>query len=182
MTPETLKDPAAFEQFQKAQASHRMGPILALPALALLLTIEMYWLLLAAVVSYGLGQWFGRVPMVVRFVTSRERMAHKVALRAEQAFYKHGLQHTKGRTGILILVSMLERRVHILADKGVNDHVPAGTWEGLVNGIIVGIRTGHTTAAICTAIAACGVLLAQVSPAESRDNPNELPDILIQEP
>ena len=159
-----------------------MGPILALPALALLLTIEMYWLLLAAVVSYGLGQWFGRVPMVVRFVTSRERMAHKVALRAEQAFYKHGLQHTKGRTGILILVSMLERRVHILADKGVNDHVPAGTWEGLVNGIIVGIRTGHATAAICTAIAACGVLLAQVSPAESRDNPNELPDILIQEP
>ena len=87
-----------------------------------------------------------------------------------------------GRTGILILVSMLERRVHILADKGINDHVPAGTWEGLVNGIIVGIRTGHATAAICTAIAACGVLLAQVSPAESRDNPNELPDTLIQEP
>jgi len=176
------------------EAGYRMGLILALLALALLLTIEMYWLpwgwhagnagwlLLAVVVSYGLGQWLGRVPMVVRFVTSRERMAHKVALRAEQAFYKHGLHNTKGRTGILILVSMLERRVHILADKGINDHVPVGTWDGLVNGIIAGIRTGHATAAICAAIAECGVLLGQVSPAESRDNPNELPDTLIQEP
>jgi len=176
------------------EAGYRTGLILALLALAFLLTIEIYWLswgwhagnagwlLLAVVASYGLGQCLGRVPMVVRLVTSRERIAHKVALRAEQAFYKHGLQHTKGRTGILILVSMLERRVHILADKGINDHVPAGTWDGLVNGIIAGIRTGHATDAICSAIAECGVLLAQVSPADSRDNPNELPDTVIQEP
>jgi prophage maintenance system killer protein len=40
---------------------------------------------------------------------------------------------------------MLERRVHVLADKGINDHVPAGTWDGLVNGIIDGIRTGQAT-------------------------------------
>ena len=176
------------------EAGYRMGLILALLTLALLLTIEMYWLpwgwhagnagwlLFSVVVSYGLGQWLGRVSMIVRLVTSRERMAHKVALRAEHAFYKHGLHNTKGRTGILILVSMLERRVHILADKGINDHVPAGTWDGLVNGIIAGIRTGHATDAICSAIAECGVLLAQVSAVDSRDNPNELPDTLIQEP
>ena len=176
------------------EAGYRTGLILALLSLALLLTIEIYWLpwgwhagnagwlLLAVVVSYGLGQWLGRVPMVVRLVTSRERMAHKVALRAEQAFYKHGLHQTKGRTGVLILVSILERRVHILADKGINDHVPAGTWDGLVNGILDGIRTGQATDAICAAIAKCGALLAQVSPAGSGGNPNELPDALIQEP
>jgi putative membrane protein len=176
------------------EAGYRTGLIFALLTLALLLTIEIYWLswgwhagnagwlLLAAVVSYGLGQWLGRVPVVVRIVTSRERMAHKVTLRAEQAFYKHGLHNTKGRTGILILVSMLERRVHVLADKGINDHVPAGTWDGVVKGILDGIRAGQATEAICAAIAECGALLAQVSPADSRDNPNELPDTLIQEP
>jgi putative membrane protein len=176
------------------EAGYRTGLILALLTLALLLTIEIYWLpwgwhagnagwlLLAVVASYGLGQWLGRVPMVIRLVTSRERMAHKVALRAEQAFYKHGLHHTKGHTGILILVSMLERRVHVLADKGINDHVPAGTWDGLVNGIIDGIRTGNATDAICAAIAKCGALLAEVAPSRSGDNPNELPDTLIQEP
>ena len=176
------------------EASHRMGLILALLALTVLLTIEMYWLpwgwhagnagwlLLAVLVAHGLGQWLGRIPRVIRLVTSRERMAHKVTLRAEQAFYKHGLHNTTGRTGILILVSLLERRVHVLADKGINDRVPADTWDGLVNGIIDGIRTGQATDAICAAIAKCGALLAQVSPAGSGDNPNELPDALIQEP
>ena len=176
------------------EAGYRTGLMLALLALALLQTIEIYWLpwgwhagnagwlLLAVVASYGLGQWLGRTPMVIRFVTSRERLAHKVALRAEQAFYKHGLHNTKGRTGILIFVSLLERRVHVLADKGINDRVPDGTWDGLVNGIIEGIRTGRATDAICAAIAKSGALLAQVSPAGSGDNPNELPDTLIQEP
>ncbi|MDZ4732010.1 MAG: TPM domain-containing protein [Nitrospirota bacterium] len=176
------------------EAGYRTGLMLALLMLALLLTIEIYWLpwgwyagnagvlLLAAVVAYGLGQWLGRVPTVIRLVTSRERMAHKVTLRAEQAFYKHGLHNTKGRTGILILVSLLERRVHVLADKSINDCVPTGTWDGLVNGILDGIRTGQATDAICAAIAKSGALLAQVSPADSGDNPNELPDTLIQEP
>lgn len=72
--------------------------------------------------------------------------------------------------------------MQVLADKGINDHVPAGTWDGLVNGIIEGIKTGQATDAICAAIAKCGVLLAQVSPAGSGDNPNELSDSLIQEP
>lgn len=176
------------------EAGYRMGLMLALLALALLLTIEIYWLpwgwhagnagglLLAVVAAYGLGQWLGRLPIVIRFVTSRERMAHKVALRAEQAFYKHGLHNTKGRTGILILVSLLERRVHVLADKGLNDRVPAGTWDGLVKGIIDGIRTGQATNALCASIATCGALLAHVSPVGSGDNPNELPDRLIEEP
>ncbi|NWF73588.1 MAG: hypothetical protein HXY51_11185 [Nitrospirae bacterium] len=68
------------------EAGYRTGFIFALLTLALLLTIEIYWLswgwhagnagwlLLAVVVSYGIGQWLGRVPMVVRLVTSRDRM------------------------------------------------------------------------------------------------------------
>lgn len=175
------------------EAGYRTGLMLALLSLALLLTIEIYWLpwgwhggnagwlLLAVVIAYGLGQWLGRIPLVIRLVTSRERLAHKVALRAEQAFYKHGLHHTQGRTGVLILVSLLERRVHVLADKGLNDRVPAGTWEGLVEGITEGIRAGQAIDSLCAAIATCGVLLAQVSPAGSGDNPNELSDSLIQE-
>ncbi len=176
------------------EAGYRTGLMLALLSLALLLTIEIYWLpwgwhagnagwlLLAVVASYRFGQWLGRIPRVIRLVTSRERLAHKVALRAEQAFYKHGLHQTQGRTGVLIFVSLLERRVQVLADKGINDHVPAGTWDGVVGGIVEGIKTGQATDAICAAIATCGTLLAQVSPAGFGDNPNELSDSLIQEP
>lgn len=175
------------------EAGYRTGLMLALLMLAVLLTLEMYWLpwgwhagnagwlMLAVVVAYGFGQWLGTIPMMIRLVTSRERLAYKVRLRAEQAFYQHGLHNTKDRTGILILVSLLERRVHVLADKGINERVPAGTWDSLVISILDGIRTGHATDSICEAIAKCGALLAQVSPADSGDNPDELPDTLIQE-
>jgi len=176
------------------EAGYRTGLILAWLTLAILLTVETYWLpwgwhsgnagwlLLAVVATYGLGQWLGNIPSIVRLVTSRERMAHKVQLRAEQAFYRHGLHRTKGRTGILILVSLLERRVHVLADKGINDLVPAGTWDELVSGILDGVRTRHTVDALCTAITKCGALLAQVSPATPTNNTDELADDLIQEP
>ncbi|MGQ0696445.1 MAG: TPM domain-containing protein [Nitrospiraceae bacterium] len=176
------------------EAGYRMGLMLVWLTLALLLTVEAYWLpwgwhagnagwlLLAVVAAYGFGEWLGRIPGIIRFVTSHERMAEKVKLRAEQEFYRHGLHNTKGRTGILILVSLLEHRVHVLADQGIHNRVPPGTWEGLVSGIIEGIHTGRATDAICDAIARCGLLLAQVAPAGPGENPDELPDELIQEP
>jgi putative membrane protein len=176
------------------EAGYRMGLILALLTLAMLLTLEMYWLpwgwyagnagwlMLAVVVVYGMGQWLGTFSSIIRLVTSRERMAYKVKLRAEQAFYQHGLHNTKDRTGILILVSLLERRVHVLADKGINDRVLPGTWDSLVGVILEGIRTGQATDGICEAITKCGALLSKVSPAGPVDNPDELPDTLIQEP
>jgi putative membrane protein len=176
------------------EAGYRTGLILALLVLTALLTFEMYWLpwgwhagnagwlMLVVVATYGIGQWLGTAPNIIRLVTSRERMAYKVQLRAEQAFYQHGLHNTKDRTGILILISLLERRVHVLADKGINDRVPPGTWENLVSGILEGIRAGNATDAICDAITKCGALLSTVSPAGSGDNPDELPDSLIQEP
>lgn len=176
------------------EAGYRTGLILGWLTLAALLTIETYWLpwgwhagnagwlLLAVIAAYGGGEWLGTFPTVIRLVTSRQRMAYKVKLRAQQAFFQHGFQNTKGRTGILILVSLLERRVHVLADKGINERVPAGTWEGLVNGIIEGIRQGKPTDVLCEAIARCGALLAKACPAGSGDNPDELPDELIQEP
>lgn len=176
------------------EAGYRTGLILGWLTLAGLLTVDTGWLpwgwhagnagwlLLAVILAYGVGEWLGTLPAVIRLVTSRERMAYKVKLRAQQAFYQHGLQHTKSRTGMLILVSLLERRVHVLADKGIDECVPAGTWEGVVGGIVEGIRRGKPTDAICDAIARCGTLLAQTCPAGRGDNPDELPDELIQEP
>ncbi len=176
------------------ESRYRAGLILAWFTLTTLLTVETYWLpwgwhagnagwlLLIVVVTYGFGHWLGTIPSIIRIVTPNERMANKVRLRAEQAFYRHGLHKTAGRTGILILISFLERRVQVLADQAIHDRVPAGTWDGLVSGITTGMRSGNATDAICEAIARCGVLLAQVSPAGPGDNPDELPDELIQEP
>lgn len=176
------------------EAAFRTGLILGLLTLAGLVTAEAYWLpwgwhagnagwlLLAVLLAYGIGQWLGACPSVVRLVTSRERMAFKVRRRAELAFYEHGLHKTQEGTGILIMVSLLERRVQVLADRAINERVPPGTWDALTQELIQGIKDGRPTEALCQAIARCGDLLADYFPARPGDNPDELGDELVQEP
>jgi putative membrane protein len=139
------------------------------------------WIVLSVVLAYALGYWAGSLPAVIQLFTSKERMAFKVRRRAELAFYEHGLHKTREGTGILIMASLLERRVQVLADKAINDRVPPSTWDALVNDLLQGIKDGRSTEAFCRAIAACGDHLAQHFPARPGDNPDELADDLIQE-
>jgi len=46
----------------------------------------------------------------------KEAEIHK---KAEQIFYQNHLDRTIDKTGILILLSLLERRIYILADEGI---------------------------------------------------------------
>jgi len=138
------------------------------------------WIVLGVLLAYAVGYWAGSFPACIRLFTSRERMAHKVRLRAELAFYEHGLHKTREGTGILIMASLLERRVQVLADKAINERVPPGTWDDLVREMIQGITEGRQTEAFCLAITRCGDLLARHFPAASGDNPDELAGDLIQ--
>lgn len=174
------------------EARHRAGLAVALLALAVLITLDhgwdlwwwsrrpAGWILLGPVLAYSLGQWAGLLPGCIRLFASDARMSQKVRRRAEQAFYQHGLHKTKEGTGVLIMMSLLERRVQVLADRAINDRVPPGTWDRLVAGLVEGIRAGRPTEALCQAIACCGDLLAAHFPAREGDNPDELEDDLIQ--
>lgn len=139
------------------------------------------WIVLGVVLAYAVGHWAGTFPPFIRFFTTNGRMAFKVRRRAELAFYEHGLHRTREGTGILLMASLLEHRVQILADKAIHDRVPPGTWDSIVRDMIQGIKDGRPTEAFCQAIARCGDLLAQHFPARPGDNPDELSDNLIQE-
>ena len=176
-----------------SEARYLAGLALSILALTVLLTWDLgwgqyvwhlhhpSWIVLGVVLAYALGYWAGSLPAVIQFFTSKERMAFKVRRRAELAFYEHGLHKTREGTGILIMASLLERRVQVLADKTINERVPPGTWDNLVQELIQGIKEGRQTEAFCQAIARCGDLLAQHFPARPDDNPDELADDLIQE-
>jgi len=145
------------------------------------LTVGASGAIYGVLLAYAQGYWAGSLPPCIRFFVSSERMAFKVRRRAELAFYEHGLHKTREGTGILIMASLLERRVQVLADKAINERVPPGTWDTLVNELVQGIKDGRSTEAFCRAIATCGDLLAQNFPAKPGDNPDELADDLIQE-
>jgi putative membrane protein len=174
------------------EASHLAGLIAALLILAVSLAgaygagsgswaeVHDGWILVAVVVAYVLGSFAGNFPWLVRLLTSDGRMAMKVRLRAERAFYEEGLHRTREATGVLIFLSLLERRVQILADRAIDERVPPGTWDALVGDLLTGVRAGRSTEALVDTIGRCGTLLASHFPVREEDNPNELPDDLVR--
>ena len=114
----------------------------------------------------------------------RRRLIHPVEIseeveeKAVVSFVEHGLHHTRDETGILILISLFERRVHVLADRGINAVVPADTWDGIIQTITDGIHHGETCNALCAAIDSCGQLLEEHFPVKA-DDTDELPNLII---
>jgi putative membrane protein len=172
------------------EAGHMVGLLFAFAAAATLLwwdhrgwgaNVAPSWILVAAVAGYVLGQLVGTIPAAIRLVVRPERMEAKVRQRAEAAFHKHGLHKTREGTGILILISLLEHRVQILADKAINEKVSPSTWDDLVRQLVASIRNREATEGLCHAIRQCGDILAAHFPARHDDNPDELRDDLVQE-
>ena len=174
-------------------AQHWAGLITALTTLTVLLTIEASWfpwgwhasnaawLVLAVTLAYVGGSWIGMLPPVLCLLTSPTRMRHKVALRAERAFAQHAISQTRERTGVLILLSMLERQIYVLPDRSLTELVSADRWKQVVQAAVERLQRGDIAAGLSNAIAACGVVLADACPARPGENPNELPDQVIDE-
>ena len=120
------------------------------------------------------------IPAVKTRLIARERIAEAVHLRTLAAFTAHGLHYTKAHTGILIMASLFERRVVVLADKGINDKCPPGTWDQVVQTVTSGLKSGAGCEGFCKAIAQCGEILAQEFPRSANDS-DELPDKLVTE-
>jgi putative membrane protein len=92
-----------------------------------------------------------------------------VRRRAEEAFYAHRLHETREKSGVLILLSLMEHRVELLADVGIHQRVPQETWEELVQQIASGMKEGHPFEALRGAVDACGQLLAEHFPKRPDD-------------
>ena len=106
-------------------------------------------------------------------------MRHKVKLRAERAFLQHDLSRTRDRNGLLIMLSLLEHQVYVLADQPLFELVPAGGWDHVVAEVVGSVKSGDVIGGLCRGIERAGAVLAEHSPPRPGDNPNELPDELI---
>ena len=105
----------------------------------------------------------------------------EVREKALVTFVEHGIYRTRGGSGILILISLFEHRVFVLADAGINARVPLHTWEEIVATVTKGIVEKRACDALCQAIGRCGDLLAHEFPRQD-DDQNELPDLIIGKP
>jgi putative membrane protein len=137
---------------------------------------QLFWPLGGA----ALGLITCSIPQIKRLFLSSERITEAVHMHSLAAFTGHGLHHTKDHTGILLFVSLLEHRVVVLADRGVNEKVEAGSWDEVVRIMTEGLRARDACGAFCKAIERCGEILARHFP-RSPDDKDELADKLITE-
>lgn len=118
---------------------------------------------------------FRYVSPLKRICLSPKVAEEEVFERALRAFREMAVSRTVERTGILILVSLLEHRVQVLADSGINARVKPGTWDEVVEIVLAGIRSGDLCRGLCDAIDRCGEILAVEFPVQP-DDVNELHD------
>jgi putative membrane protein len=113
----------------------------------------------------------------VRFL-SRRRLEETVKERALRVFYERGLYRTRDATGILIFISLLERIVWIMGDRGINEKIPAQFWNERAQDLTRGIKVMEHGRAVQDTIRRCGDELAKFFPRRP-DDVNELPDEVI---
>jgi putative membrane protein len=92
------------------------------------------------------------------------------------------MSQTRERTGVLIMLSILERQIYVFPDRSLDGRASADHWAQVVRAAIDRLQGGDIVGGLCQGIERCGLLLADICPGRPGDNPNELPDTVIQEP
>jgi putative membrane protein len=105
--------------------------------------------------------------------------SHRVNRRAIEIFKVGTDSKTTGRTGILIYLSMRERRAEIVADEAIATKVAPEVWGEAMAAMLVELKRGACGAGMVAAVERVGNVLAGNLPREAADV-NELPDRLIE--
>ncbi len=118
---------------------------------------------------------FQRVDILKRLFIGIRKKEEAVRLRAERAFFERGLYKTKKNTGVLFFLSLLERKVWVLADKGIYEKMNQETLNRFANEVSRGIKENQACEALSKAIQEIEVLLSQHFPI-TPDDTDELPN------
>jgi putative membrane protein len=175
--------------FAVADASARYHHATIQGALAGVLVATAIYLALPAQHSIGILLWtelvsfalfyavVPRLPCRRWFIPGCE-MDARVGQAAFMEFYSRALYRTRESNGILIYLSLLERRVVVLGDRGIHERMGDRHWNEVRDMIIRGIRQGKAREGICSAVESCAKALAEHFPCRD-DDINELPDQVI---
>jgi len=117
-------------------------------------------------------------PPLRRLLAGKHLMTRRVEQRAAEAFIGEEVFATPKRTGILIFLSLLERRVLVIGDAGINSRVAPGAWDGIIAGVVAAIGRGAPADGLAEAIRACGALLAAHGVSREKSDRDVLPDNL----
>jgi putative membrane protein len=124
---------------------------------------------------------FIRVEPLKKLFIGTRRKEEAVRLRAERVFFEKGLYKTKKNTGVLFFLSLLERKVWVLADKGIHQKMDQGALKRFANEVSKGVREGRACDALSEAIQEIGALLSRHFPVTPDDTDELSDDVMTEE-
>jgi putative membrane protein len=102
--------------------------------------------------------------------------AHRAAV---AQFLATNIHATRGRTGVLVFVSLAEHYAEVVADAGINARVPQERWNAVVGHLVAHAAKDEIVEGFELVIAEVGTLLCAEFP-RGKDDPNELEDRLVE--
>jgi len=130
--------------------------------------------------AFLIAYWLAKVPTLRRLLVSARVRRGNVERAAHAQFLAAGLAETRERTGILLYVSLFERSVRILADKGVSEKLGDAYWKTLAAELAKALAEGEGLEALENAIVKIGEEAKAHFPRTAQDK-NELPNALRRE-
>jgi putative membrane protein len=126
------------------------------------------------------GMWLIQLWQPLKFFLIPGPIKSHRAYHRALAIFKVGAQgRTSGKTGILIYLSMRERRAEIVADEAITSKVAPEAWGEAMAAMLAELKQGHVGAGMAAAVERVGTILAEHLPHQA-DDVNELPDRLIE--
>jgi uncharacterized membrane protein len=95
--------------------------------------------------------------------------------RAREVFALHGVWNTEHNNGVLIYLLLADRRVEIVADRGIDARVEAAEWHAICRMMEGHFRTGAFEEGAIAGVRAVSALLARHYPGAG-PGANELAD------
>jgi putative membrane protein len=160
-------------------ADYLCGALLAFAGLLFLLfspfDFHQYWVAVEVALLFALGAFLASRSNSIRRLLTKEKFRDEaVRTGAAAMFYEAGIANTNAEMGVLIYLSILERRLELIADRGILKSVNALEWNQTLSELREAGRKAEPEI-LLTALEKLGAVLCQCLPATG-ENPNELPD------
>jgi uncharacterized membrane protein len=115
----------------------------------------------------------------IRVFLQRGQFAEDALERAQKKFLQLGMQKTRERNAILILVAPRVQKFAVVGDEGVHQKCGEKFWEELVEKMRGHFLREEFTEALIEGIESAGALLARYFP-KTGPSTNELPDEIVE--
>jgi len=136
-----------------------------------------------AVLAAGGAMALGTVwirPFARAFIPA-QRCEAEVRQYAQALFLEHGLHRTQRRDGVLVLVSLLEHQVVVLADRAVGEKGAHAEFDSVIATVTGSLSRASLAEALLAGLGRLDGILARHGFRAQAGDTNELPDTVIQQ-